>query len=291
MLLLQMSQIWSQNTLATRLHIDYTQHNYRSHNYFYQSLAISVSGSKAESLAFAPHEATENTFTYYYDAKAGSFVSTGADSELDWSLHKTVANAGNSDMDELWRRIKMNGGDVFYNRKENSFRVKSGRTSSVVDFKLGDATDASLIAELVYVKTLTKKLATSTKLQKKIADTSPDTISVSFHSLDAIGAKYGVESKQYIAALHLFDSALPLIAHNLQTLSPSSSIGQLVLMGSPVVVDKEVLHAQMKHLALNANPKFLPSLYLERSGASADSCQVLRMNLDMTDSNLKVTPK
>ncbi len=255
------------------------------------SLAISVSGSKAESLAYAPHQANKNSFTYHFDAVAGKFVPAAgtpmSHSEIGWSLAETVAN-GNGNNNELWSRIKLNGGDAFFNREEDMFTVKSGPSASEVHFDMKDPVDSTLLAELCYSKFLTNKLATSTKLQKKLTDSSPDTITISFHSLNAIGEKYGFNSKEFISALHLFDSALPLITHNLQTLTPSSSMGQVVLMGSPVNVNGDLLDEQMKHLSLVSLRKFLPSVYLKHSPeATSDSCQVLRMNVEMASPSLK----
>jgi len=165
--------------------------------------------------------------------------------------------------------------------------VKSGPSASPVRFHLDDKVDAALLAELFYAKTLVKKLATDTELQRRISDDTPDSVTLSFRSLNSVGEKYGYDSKQYIAALKLFDSAIPVITAKLGELSPSAHVGELVLMGSPVLLDKKAISEQINHLSLASDTGFLPTIFLEKSIDSSHACQVLRMNLDVESSGLR----
>mmetsp|Transcript_12633 Transcript_12633/g.24636 ORF Transcript_12633/g.24636 Transcript_12633/m.24636 type:complete len:537 (+) Transcript_12633:2-1612(+) len=252
-----------------------------------ECLAISMSSSFAECHAHAPHKATRNTMSYYYDQEQKAFVSQNGSPSLQWSLLSTVQNIENSDLVELFSRIKLAGGDVVFNTRENSFLVKSGPSASPVRFHLDDKVDAALLAELFYAKTLVKKLATDTELQRKISDSTPDSVTLSFRSLNDIGEKYGYESKQYLAALKLFDSAIPVLTAKLGELSPSAHVGELVLMGSPVVLDKKAIADQINHLSLASDAGYLPTLFLEESIDSSHACQVLRMNLEVGSSGLR----
>ncbi|GAB5368141.1 hypothetical protein AAMO2058_001292800 [Amorphochlora amoebiformis] len=253
-----------------------------------ESLAISMSSSREEAFAFAPHTITKNSYTAFYDPKAKEFVfDHHASPELTWSFAATLKSIENSDVDQLWNRIKMNGGEVFYDDTLNSFVVKSGSSASSVHFRLNEEAEAAVFAELIYAKTLIKKLGTSTKFTSLMSDNTPDIISLSFRSPVLIGERYGYESKQYKATLNLFDSALPLLIHRLEELAQTSHVGELILMGSPVIIDKEAISGLEKHLSLESDSEFLPSLYVESGIDPAHTCKTLRMNLDAGTSGLK----
>jgi len=260
---------------------------------FPESLALSVSGSWAESRAHAPHTTSANTNAYAFNKESKKFESSASASSarlpsqlLEWSFH-----VDNTDATELFARMKLHGGHVSFT-SNGDYTVQADRSSSPVAFSAQDSTDMMLIAEIMYAKFLARKLSTNTKLQKLLSDDHPDTITLSFRGLDAVAQKYGLESKQYAAALKLYDSALPLICTSFtQQLSPSSSshIGQLVLMGTPVLLNKKMIEEQMQHLALSVDMAYLPSLYLAQAHSDpAHACETLRMNLDAdSSSNIK----
>eukprot|EP00467_Chlorarachnion_reptans_P004921 CAMPEP_0114510092 /NCGR_PEP_ID=MMETSP0109-20121206/13588_1 /TAXON_ID=29199 /ORGANISM="Chlorarachnion reptans, Strain CCCM449" /LENGTH=497 /DNA_ID=CAMNT_0001689347 /DNA_START=9 /DNA_END=1499 /DNA_ORIENTATION=- len=252
-----------------------------------ESLALSISSSKAESLAHSPHRDTKSTMSCFYDSEAKSFKASNGSPELKWSLDSSLNNIANSDFAEMWNRMKLAGGAVTF-LDSQSVVVKSDRMASEVTFDLQDPIDASFFSELFYAKTVAKKLATSTSFQRKLSDSTPDSVVISFRGLIALGKKYGFDSKHYLAALKLYDSALPLIINNFIQLSPKSFVGEMVLMGSPIVVDENLVKGQLAHLSLSSDSKYLPAIYLGNDHVNpSHTCQTIRMSLDVNPSGIK----
>lgn len=259
-----------------------------SSQYGPESMSVSVSSDRAESAAHAPHGQKPNAHACSFDADKGTFCADSSEPALRWSLRTALAQLESSGANDLWSHVRTGGGDVFYSKNDDSVAVKADGSSSTVRFRMADPTDAALVAELLYAKTLAKRLATATSLQRKIADRTPDTLVVSLRGLDAVGRKYGFDSEEYKAALKLYDSALPLIARSLETLAPGASIGEVILMGSPAQLDYKTLAGQVKRVsAVNSGRTLLPSVYINDAQAKHEACQLLRANVDMLLSNVQ----
>eukprot|EP00471_Norrisiella_sphaerica_P003468 CAMPEP_0184483318 /NCGR_PEP_ID=MMETSP0113_2-20130426/4960_1 /TAXON_ID=91329 /ORGANISM="Norrisiella sphaerica, Strain BC52" /LENGTH=506 /DNA_ID=CAMNT_0026863639 /DNA_START=21 /DNA_END=1541 /DNA_ORIENTATION=- len=234
-----------------------------------KSLTVSASGSLAESKAHAPHSKSANSHACSFNTELKKFVSESRSPSFEWSLEAKV------DADELWNLIKLAGGRVEIQEDRNLLVVQAHSSASTINFDLNDSVDSTLAAEILYAKVLAEKLSANELLQ----DDTPDSIFLSFRGLEAIAGKYGRKSEQYNAAAQLYDSAIPVIA-SLYSKLASKSVGQLVLMGSPVTLDKEILMAQIKHLSLSLDTRFFPSIYFSESDSNpAQTCQVLETGL------------
>jgi len=145
-----------------------------------------------------------------------------------------------------------------------------GTGNDETSFDLQAKADYAFFAELQYMYEL-PGLLSSNGLQ---SDNSPDLISLTAASLTGLIEKYGRESQEVRAAMHILNAALPKILNKYYTLYDDGVIGEVVLLGSHAASfqtsdTRELLQALSSIMPKQDGIKdYFPSLYLDDTTAT-----------------------
>ena len=132
--------------------------------------------------------------------------------------------------------------------------------------------DFIIFAELHFLETLLNAMKGEDHAAL-LKDSAPDAFNLGFAGLNSLKEKYGAESPQFIAALHLLDSALSAFFDSMNSLYFEKLSHQVVFLRTPPAVPyylTESLLSELENSVVSAGDltSYLPEIYLENTNGN-----------------------
>jgi hypothetical protein len=236
-----------------------------------KSVALSFSGDSQKAATFCVHpqlaKAAPHSFCLHPRASSESFSLPRSKEDLS-----KIFTQGTSD--NLLSALSENGLETRF--ASDILAVPFGKDEHE-NLDLSVAEDLNLLLEVQSFYSISRALASDSRLNGLVKDDTPDVYFATFSTIGPMLAKYGAESAKIKAARRVVDTSIAVFLRSWAQLYEGKVLTEVAALGSPVNMKLALRKVQELAPDLTGIADYFPAIYIPQSNAQV--CEVIQDGL------------